>query len=68
MKKFFKWLGIISGILAALGIVFVSVGLIRGGKEIVKSDLLNNRLAVQFDQWFDEEDENMSSISNGSIM
>lgn len=69
MKKFLKRLGIISGILAALGVVFVGIGFARGGKDIVKSDLLNNRLVVEFDNWFnDDRNESMNNISSDSVI
>lgn len=73
MKKFYKILLIISGILAALGIVFVGIGTVKGGKAMIESDLINNRLAAHLDigDWFDDDDfddENMSSISRDSVV
>lgn len=58
MKKFYKILLIISGILASLGIIFVGIGTVKGGRAIVESDLINNRLAAHLDigDWFDDDD------------
>lgn len=67
MKKFIKILGIISGILAALGIVLIVIGAVNGGKNIVKSDLMNNKLSIDFDHWIDEDFESMSSVNDASI-
>ncbi len=68
MKKFIKILGIISGILAALGITLVVIGAVNGGKNILKSDLINNKLSINLAHWTDEDYENMSSINQASIM
>lgn len=71
MKKFIKTLGFICAILTALGMVFVTIGIINGGRESVKSDLRVDKLAIYFnvDKWFDsDEDENMISISKDSVV
>lgn len=73
MKKFVKTLGIICAILTALGIVFVAIGIVNGGRQIVESDFKADKLAVYFNigHWFDnDEDENMnmSSISRDNIV
>ena len=69
MKKFIKTLGFICAILTALGIIFVVIGIINGGKEIVESDWKADKLAVYFnvDHWFsDDEDESMNMININS--
>lgn len=68
MKKMFKIIGIICGILAGVGIIFVAIGLVNGGREEVLSDVLENRLSINMEKWFDDYDDDMNTIDKESTI
>ncbi|MCI9566292.1 MAG: DUF4097 domain-containing protein [Eubacterium sp.] len=68
MKKMFKILGITCGILALVGIVFVGIGLANGGKEVVQSDVIDNRLSFDLEEWFNDYDDDMNTINKESTV
>lgn len=70
MKKLFKILGIICAILAGIGIILVAIGVVNGGREVVHSDVMNNRLSINLEKWFDDydDDENMNEINKDTII
>ncbi|MCI9127522.1 MAG: DUF4097 domain-containing protein [Eubacterium sp.] len=68
MKKMFKILGMTCGILAGVGIVLVAIGVVNGGREVVQSDVMENRLSIDFEKWFDDYDDDMNTINKDSII
>lgn len=67
MRKFSKMFLIISGIIAALGIALIIVGISMGGSYAVADDVLGGRLAFGFGSNYFKEDsdtENMSNLVN----
>lgn len=70
MKKMFKILGIICAVLAGIGIILVAIGVVNGGREVVHSDVMNNRLSINLEKWFDDydDDENMNEINKDAII
>lgn len=67
MKKMFKILGIACAILAVIGIVLVAIGVVNGGREVVHSDVMKNRLSINLEKWFGDDDKNMSKIDKDTI-
>lgn len=68
MKKMFKILGITCAILAGVGIIFVGIGLANGGKEVVQSDVIDNRLSFDLAEWFDDYGDDMNTINKESTV
>lgn len=64
MKRFTKLFLIISGILAALGIILIITGVSMGGSYVVADDVLGGRLFFGFDNDYFVEDSDIENMND----